>query len=186
LFFFHSSQRLIEFFPLWMAPNVITTLGLLISAVAHVLTMFYNWDFSAAMPLWVHVVVAVCMFVYQTLDNLDGRQARRTGTSSPLGLMFDHGVDSVLISFVGLSAFSCWRADPGVYLLTMYGVGISTFFFATWEQYFTGELWMGYVNGPTDGALISMALILTPVFMGTSYFFRFGIFIVFWNYFSIC
>jgi ethanolaminephosphotransferase len=29
------------------------------------------------------------------LDNLDGKQARRTGTSSPLGLMFDHGCDAL-------------------------------------------------------------------------------------------
>lgn len=29
------------------------------------------------------------------LDNLDGKQARRTGTSSPLGLMFDHGTDAL-------------------------------------------------------------------------------------------
>ena len=37
-------------------------------------------------------MVSVCTFVYQTLDNMDGKQARRTGTSSPLGLLMDHGV----------------------------------------------------------------------------------------------
>lgn len=43
-------------------------------------------------------------------DNLDGKQARRTKTSSPLGLLFDHGCDAMttfifsqsLSSFVGL------------------------------------------------------------------------------------
>jgi hypothetical protein len=29
--------------------------------------------------------------MYQTLDALDGKQARRTKTSSPLGELFDHG-----------------------------------------------------------------------------------------------
>ena len=29
-----------------------------------------------------------------TLDGIDGKQARRTGSSSPLGEMFDHGLDS--------------------------------------------------------------------------------------------
>jgi len=29
------------------------------------------------------------------LDNIDGKQARRTGTSSPLGMMFDHGCDAL-------------------------------------------------------------------------------------------
>jgi len=30
--------------------------------------------------------------MYQSLDAIDGKQARRTGTSGPLGEMFDHGV----------------------------------------------------------------------------------------------
>lgn len=30
----------------------------------------------------------------QTLDAIDGKQARRTNTSSPLGQLFDHGCDS--------------------------------------------------------------------------------------------
>jgi len=32
-------------------------------------------------------------------DNLDGKQARRTNTSSPLGLLFDHGCDA-LVTFI--------------------------------------------------------------------------------------
>ena len=35
-----------------------------------------------------------CGLCGQTLDNLDGKQARRTGSSSPLGLLFDHGCDA--------------------------------------------------------------------------------------------
>lgn len=31
------------------------------------------------------------MFAYQSLDAIDGKQARRTGTSGPLGELFDHG-----------------------------------------------------------------------------------------------
>ncbi len=33
------------------------------------------------------------------LDNLDGKQARRTKTSSPLGLLFDHGCDA-MVTFI--------------------------------------------------------------------------------------
>ena len=36
---------------------------------------------------------AIGIFLYQTLDGCDGKQARRTGTSSPLGEFFDHGCD---------------------------------------------------------------------------------------------
>ena len=33
------------------------------------------------------------------LDNVDGKQARRTGSCSPLGMIMDHGVD-VLTTFL--------------------------------------------------------------------------------------
>lgn len=32
------------------------------------------------------------LFLYQTLDAIDGKQARRTGMAGPLGEMFDHGL----------------------------------------------------------------------------------------------
>lgn len=31
------------------------------------------------------------LFMYQSLDAIDGKQARRTQTSGPLGELFDHG-----------------------------------------------------------------------------------------------
>ena len=34
-------------------------------------------------------------FIYQSLDAVDGKQARRTDSSTPLGELFDHGCDSV-------------------------------------------------------------------------------------------
>ena len=45
-----------------------------------------------------------------TLDGIDGKQARRTGSSSPLGEMFDHGLDSwstslFLINFISRKFF---------------------------------------------------------------------------------
>ncbi|VDN13330.1 unnamed protein product [Dibothriocephalus latus] len=44
---------------------------------------------------WSLILAAVCVFVYQTLDALDGKQARKTDTSSPLGELFDHGCDAI-------------------------------------------------------------------------------------------
>lgn len=38
---------------------------------------------------------ALGLFLYQSLDAIDGKQARRTDSSSPLGELFDHGCDSV-------------------------------------------------------------------------------------------
>jgi ethanolaminephosphotransferase len=35
---------------------------------------------------------AIGLFMYQSLDAIDGKQARRTGMAGPLGEMFDHGM----------------------------------------------------------------------------------------------
>jgi ethanolaminephosphotransferase len=37
--------------------------------------------------------------MYRIFDELDGKQARKTGSSSPLGLLFDHGCDAFSIGF---------------------------------------------------------------------------------------
>lgn len=46
-------------------------------------------------PLWAYLLCAVGLFIYQSLDAIDGKQARRTNSSSPLGELFDHGCDSL-------------------------------------------------------------------------------------------
>lgn len=40
------------------------------------------------------ISVAVTYTIYSTLDNCDGKQARRTKSGSPMGMMFDHGLDA--------------------------------------------------------------------------------------------
>jgi phosphatidylglycerophosphate synthase len=41
-------------------------------------------------PSWVYYSFAFGMWMYSTMDNVDGKQARRTGTSSPLGELFEY------------------------------------------------------------------------------------------------
>jgi phosphatidylglycerophosphate synthase len=43
---------------------------------------------------WLFGVCALCLFFYHTMDNLDGIQARRTGSCGPLGEFVDHWFDS--------------------------------------------------------------------------------------------
>ena len=57
---------------------------------------------------------AAALFVYQHMDAVDGKQARRTGNSSPLGLLFDHGCDALgsLALFGWWAAFALLAATP--------------------------------------------------------------------------
>lgn len=61
-------------------------------------------------PLWAYLLCAVGLFVYQSLDAIDGKQARRTNSSSPLGELFDHGCDS-LSTGQSLPASTGWHND---------------------------------------------------------------------------
>ena len=53
--------------------------------------------------MWVPLGCALGLFIYQTLDAIDGKQARRTGSSNALGELFDHGCDSMSTIFVTLA-----------------------------------------------------------------------------------
>jgi len=37
----------------------------------------------------------VLFFIYTTLDNMDGKQARRCGSGNPMGMLVDHGFDAI-------------------------------------------------------------------------------------------
>lgn len=71
--------------PLWLAPNMVTTLGGLHCGVGYGLLWWYSPDFDKSPPDWVVWLCGYCTFAYYTLDCMDGKQARRTGSSSPLG-----------------------------------------------------------------------------------------------------
>ena len=43
-------------------------------------------------PWWVYFLNGFTGLVYLHLDCVDGKQARRTKSSSPLGQLFDHGI----------------------------------------------------------------------------------------------
>lgn len=49
-------------------------------------------------PRWLYYFNGFSVFWYLHLDCLDGKQARRTKSSSPLGQLFDHGMPALLYS----------------------------------------------------------------------------------------
>lgn len=82
--------------PPWMAPNLVTFIGLVGTALAAVLLTSYSPQLDGEVPGWCSALFALTLFIYQTLDAIDGKQARRTNSSSPLGQLFDHGCDTVV------------------------------------------------------------------------------------------
>ena len=70
----------------------ITFVGLCLIIMSHTMLAWFDPDLTGNAPSWVLALQGICLFVYSTLDNMDGKQARRTGSSSSLGLLFDHGM----------------------------------------------------------------------------------------------
>jgi ethanolaminephosphotransferase len=85
-----------------MAPNLITLIGLMVNISGVFVIMYYDSTLSYDLPRWVHFYTAFCVFAYQTFDAIDGKQARRTGSSSPLGQLFDHGCDAFSSTTMGI------------------------------------------------------------------------------------
>ena len=52
------------------------------------LTAHFDPLLQGASPPWVYCWCAFALWGYQLLDAMDGKQARRTGSSSPLGQLF--------------------------------------------------------------------------------------------------
>lgn len=104
--------------------------------------------------------------MYQTMDNVDGKQARRTGTSSGLGELFDHGIDSLnctLASLLETAALGLGTSKSGVFTALLPCLPM---FFSTWETYHTHTLYLGYINGPTEGILIACFLMAVSGWYG--------------------
>lgn len=68
---------MITYFPKTIAPNLITLSSLILLSFAHILFMFVG-DNLKGVANWKLLLMAVSIIIYQNLDNLDGKQARRT------------------------------------------------------------------------------------------------------------
>ncbi|CAH4036162.1 cholinephosphotransferase 1 isoform X5 [Pieris brassicae] len=133
--------------PLWLAPNLITILGLIINIVTTLILVWYSPDARQDPPRWAFALCALGVFVYQSLDAIDGKQARRTGSQSPLGELFDHGCDSISTVFIALGA--CIAVKLGEYPTWMFFqcfCAMTLFYCAHWQAYVTGTLKMGRID----------------------------------------
>lgn len=106
------------------------------------------------------------MFIYQTLDACDGKQARRTGSTSTLGELFDHGCDSLSTVFVAISA--CIAVQLGDYSNLMFYQCIAAsalFYAAHWQTYVSAKLRFGKFD-VTEAQFCIIAIHLVSAIFG--------------------
>ena len=100
---------------------------------------YYCPNLEGEAPPWAYILNGVLFFAYQTFDALDGKQARKTGNGTPLGLLFDHGCDAVNTTISCLTLLATIQTGPTMLSFCFWGVGVIGFMAATWEEYYTGK-----------------------------------------------
>ncbi|BFG06055.1 cholinephosphotransferase 1 [Drosophila madeirensis] len=155
--------------PLWLAPNLITIVGLILNIVTTLILICYSPNGVEAPPRWTCALCALGLFVYQSLDSIDGKQARRTNTSSPLGELFDHGCDSISTVFVALSAcISCQLGHYPNWLFFQCFCAIALFYCAHWQTYVSGTMRFGRID-VTEAQFSIIAIHLVSAVLGPEF-----------------
>lgn len=68
------AQFCVDLIPTWVAPNTITLVGLFFPLISMMLHLYVNPTLTADGPRWLFLLNSINLFIYQTLDNMDGKQ----------------------------------------------------------------------------------------------------------------
>ncbi|KAJ1452790.1 CDP-alcohol phosphatidyltransferase-domain-containing protein [Pelagophyceae sp. CCMP2097] len=90
-------------YPKWLAPNAITVTGLACIILAFCIVVFQSPALDGSAGAKGYAALAVLLFLYQSLDGSDGKQARATKSGSALGEVVDHGVDACTTVLIPLA-----------------------------------------------------------------------------------
>jgi phosphatidylglycerophosphate synthase len=151
----------LRFIPATRSANTITLAGNVCSLLAFV---FLALAPVTGVPDAAFVLPAAAIFLYLTLDNVDGAHARRTDSSSPFGEFLDHWLDAFNIGLLVLGYGLAMRMEPWLLLLSLALCQLA--YFATlWEQRLTGWLRFGAL-GSIEGLLVLCFVYLLVAALG--------------------
>ena len=138
----------------------------------------YDYTFTKDLPPYCFFFAAACIFMYMNMDAIDGKQARRTGSSSPLGQLFDHGCDSFSVNFFVLGLCQATQLEAGevflVFIVNSYHIQVCqvSFWVANWGEYNTGILRTKVGQyGVTEAEFTLIFVYLITGFFGTDFWF---------------
>jgi ethanolaminephosphotransferase len=101
------------------------------------------------------------------MDAVDGKQARRTGSSSPLGQLFDHGCDALGTMPLALAICSCMGFGRTIWSVIFIATIQVPFYTAQYEEHFVHTLRTQVANfGVTEGQYLEAGLMLATAIFG--------------------
>ncbi|XP_078661035.1 choline/ethanolaminephosphotransferase 1-like [Branchiostoma floridae x Branchiostoma belcheri] len=176
---------LVERVPLWVAPNLLTMAGFLINIVTSLLLIYYSPTAKEEAPAWVYMSCALGWFLYQCLDGMDGKQARRTGSSTPLGELFDHGSDAVstVLLAVATSCAMTIGQTPDLMFFMLF-LTLVVFYCTHWETYVSGTMTCGLID-VVEAQCFSIIVQTLSALLGPSFWYKFPRSVVLVTFFTI-
>jgi ethanolaminephosphotransferase len=144
-------------------------IGLYCNLSLCLLTIYYGGlDNMSRLPSWVLHYVSIAYFSYYMLDNLDGKQARRTGSSSVLGMILDHSCDALTTFLFTIGLSSCVGCQTPFQYLTLWSMTTIPFYICTLEAYYIRELKFGMINGASEGTIFACGFITATAILGSN------------------
>jgi len=165
----------VTLWPLTIAPNTITLSGLSIVFINFFTLIYFDplylteKDGVAGPPHWIYFTWAAGLFAYQSLDAIDGKQARRTGMAGPLGEMFDHGCDALNTTLEVILASRALGLGRSWWTVASQIATLANFYLTTWEEYHTGQLYLGVFSGPVEGIIMIILIFIISGFYGPAF-----------------
>lgn len=152
--FWNSALLLV---PARAAPNTLTVLGSLAVVGPTSLALWLSPELTTPLPGWLLCLQIVGVFAFQTLDALDGKQARRAGASSPLGSWLDHALDIITMQFVLLGGCASVQAGLGVATWALLAGTLFNNYLLHWESSHTRAFILGNGTSITEAQAMVIA-----------------------------
>ena len=158
-------NKVVNYIPRNIAPNLITLISLCFNILASIIS--YNdggFDFDNKLKSNTCIIIGMFQLLYQLLDNIDGKQARRTGNSTPFGMLMDHGCDvfTNIFTSYNLSKLLLVGNDDYLSFSVFFGLLLG-FYMMTFEEYKLGEMHFPPINGTDEG---NFFIFLLGIFLG--------------------
>ena len=159
-------EPIVRCLPRWLAPNLVTVIGMAFVVASYLIMIQFDDTFTKPIPEYYLYAAAFCQFMYQTLDACDGKHARNLKLASPLGMLLDHGCDSLSCTFFVLAIMQGMGLGLDWKVLLLYATIFTGFYLTHWEEYHTHFHRTHMFNwGVTEGQWTNITLlVLTGVY----------------------
>jgi phosphatidylglycerophosphate synthase len=148
--------KLIKYIPSNISPNVLSILGFLCTMFSFNLNYYYFESNES----FVCISIAILIFLYMLFDAIDGKHARATNNSSPVGELLDHTSDNIGTVFLMLNLCTVIGINDIITKWYVVQSGLLIFLESHIRAYKTRIVEFGKYNGPSEFLLTLIVLCL--------------------------